>query len=59
MRRNEKRQGGSMNHPLNKDAESFDEAVKDFFHGATVLIGGFGTPGGCPSAARALANLRA
>jgi 3-oxoadipate CoA-transferase alpha subunit len=34
---------------INKVLDSFDEAVKDFFDGATVLIGGFGTPGGCPS----------
>jgi 3-oxoadipate CoA-transferase alpha subunit len=34
---------------INKVVDSFDEAVKDFFDGATVLIGGFGTPGGCPS----------
>ncbi len=34
---------------INKIVDSFDEAVKDFFDGATVLIGGFGTPGGCPS----------
>jgi len=34
---------------INKVVSSFDEAVKDFFDGATVLIGGFGTPGGCPS----------
>ena len=31
---------------INKVVDSFDEAVKDFFDGATVLIGGFGTPGG-------------
>jgi 3-oxoacid CoA-transferase A subunit len=35
--------------PINKVVGSFDVAVKDFFDGATVLIGGFGTPGGCPS----------
>ena len=35
--------------PINKVVGSFDAAVKDFFDGATVLIGGFGTPGGCPS----------
>lgn len=34
---------------INKVVDSFDEAVKDFFDGAIVLIGGFGTPGGCPS----------
>lgn len=34
---------------INKVVGSFDEAVKDFFDGATVLIGGFGTPGGSPS----------
>ncbi|MCK4697880.1 MAG: hypothetical protein KAT53_06215, partial [Dehalococcoidia bacterium] len=34
---------------INKVVDSFDEAVKDFFDGATVLLGGFGTPGGCPS----------
>jgi len=34
---------------INKVVDSFDEAVKDFFDGATVLIGGFGTPGGSPS----------
>ncbi len=34
---------------INKVVDSFDKAVKDFFDGATVLIGGFGTPGGCPS----------
>jgi len=34
---------------INKVVDSFDEAVKDFFNGATVLLGGFGTPGGCPS----------
>jgi len=34
---------------INKGGDSVDEAVKDFFDGATVLLGGFGTPGGCPS----------
>jgi len=34
---------------VNKAVESFDEAVKDVFDGAIILIGGFGTPGGMPS----------
>lgn len=34
---------------INKVVDSFDEAVKDVFDGATILIGGFGTPGGSPS----------
>lgn len=34
---------------INKVVASFDEAVKDVFDGATILIGGFGTPGGSPS----------
>jgi len=35
--------------PINKVVASFDEAVKDVFDGATILFGGFGPPGGCPS----------
>lgn len=34
---------------INKVVASFDDAVKDVFDGATILIGGFGTPGGSPS----------
>jgi 3-oxoacid CoA-transferase A subunit len=34
---------------INKEVASFDEAVKDVFDGATVLIGGFGDPGSIPS----------
>lgn len=34
---------------VNKVVDSFDEAVKDVFDGATILIGGFGNPGACPS----------
>ncbi len=34
---------------INKVVASFDQAVKDVFDGATILIGGFGTPGGSPS----------
>lgn len=34
---------------INKVIDSFDEAVKDVFDGAVVLLGGFGNPGGCPS----------
>ena len=34
---------------VNKVVDSFDEAVKDVFDGAIILIGTFGTPGGCPS----------
>jgi 3-oxoadipate CoA-transferase alpha subunit len=34
---------------VNKVVGSFDEAVKDVFDGATILIGTFGTPGGCPT----------
>jgi len=33
--------------PVNKVVDSFDEAVKDAFDGAVVLIGGFGNPGAC------------
>lgn len=34
--------------PINKVVESFDEAVKDVFNGATILFGGFGGTGGTP-----------
>jgi 3-oxoacid CoA-transferase A subunit len=34
---------------INKIVGSFDEAVADMSDGATVLIGGFGGPGECPS----------
>ena len=33
----------------NKVVDSFEEAVKDVFNGATILIGTFGNPGGCPT----------
>jgi acyl CoA:acetate/3-ketoacid CoA transferase alpha subunit len=35
--------------PIDKVVGSFDEAVKDVFDGALILIGGFGNPGSCPS----------
>ena len=35
--------------PINKVVSSFDEAVADIHDGATILIGGFGAVGGCPS----------
>jgi 3-oxoadipate CoA-transferase alpha subunit len=35
--------------PVNKVMESFDEAVKDVFDGAVILIGGFANPGACPT----------
>ncbi len=35
--------------PINKIVSSFDEAVADIFDGATVMVGGFATVGGCPS----------
>lgn len=34
---------------VNKVVDSFNEAVKDVFDGATILIGGFGNPGACPT----------
>lgn len=34
--------------PINKVVASFDEAVKDIFDGAVILLGGFGSPGGKP-----------
>ncbi len=34
--------------PINKVVGSFDEAVKDVFDGAVILLGGFGGPGGVP-----------
>jgi 3-oxoadipate CoA-transferase alpha subunit len=34
---------------INKVVESFEDAVKDVFDGAVVLIGTFGNPGACPS----------
>lgn len=34
---------------VNKVVDSFDEAVNDVFDGATILIGTFGNPGGCPT----------
>ena len=34
---------------VNKVVDSFDEAVKDVFDGATILIGGFANPGACPT----------
>lgn len=34
---------------VNKVVDSFDEAVKDVFDGATILIGVFGNAGACPS----------
>jgi 3-oxoadipate CoA-transferase alpha subunit len=34
---------------VNKVVDSFDEAVKDVFDGATILIGTFGNAGGTPS----------
>jgi 3-oxoadipate CoA-transferase alpha subunit len=35
--------------PINKVADSLDEAVADISDGATILVGGFGGPGGYPS----------
>ena len=35
--------------PINKVVSSFEEAIADVHDGATILIGGFGTSGGCPS----------
>ena len=35
--------------PVNKVVDSFDEAMKDVFDGAVILIGGFGNPGACPT----------
>jgi len=35
--------------PVNKVLDSPEEAVKDVFDGAFVLIGGFGNPGACPT----------
>ncbi len=35
--------------PANKVVDGFDGAVRDIFDGATILIGGFGVSGGCPS----------
>ena len=34
---------------VDKVMDSFDEALKDVFDGATILIGGFGNPGACPT----------
>jgi 3-oxoadipate CoA-transferase alpha subunit len=34
---------------INKVIDSFDEAVKDVFDGAVILLGGFGNPGACPA----------
>ena len=34
---------------VNKVVDSFDEAVKDIFDGAFILVGGFGNPGACPT----------
>ena len=34
---------------VNKVVDSFDEAMKDVFDGAVILIGGFGNPGACPT----------
>jgi 3-oxoacid CoA-transferase A subunit len=43
--------------PIDKVVGSFDEAVKDVFEGALILVGGFGNPGACPSyLTRALAK---
>ena len=35
--------------PINKIVGSFDEAVADFFDGATIMVGGFATVASCPS----------
>jgi len=35
--------------PVNKVLDSPEEALKDVFDGAFVLIGGFGNPGACPT----------
>lgn len=35
--------------PINKVWDSFERAVEDVFDGATVMVGGFGGSGGCPS----------
>ena len=35
--------------PVNKIVDSFDEAIKDVFDGAVILLGGFGNPGACPT----------